>query len=163
MFNLLAIFVRSQAFETASPEIRETPTLTVALASSDRLFFVAPRAVTMSFKAAVAIRISSSSSGDLTCPSCSKAFLVDRLSTRAATMATFFLGLYGRLFLTESRALFLPFGWERLGALCFVGVWPVWFSISPLISVFSVSSFWLPLHLFASAVVELYRVASLVF
>ena len=75
----------------------------------------------MSFKAAVAIRVSSSSSVDLTCPSCSKAFLVDGLSTRAATTATFFLGLYGRLFLTESRALFLPFGWERLALFVLLG------------------------------------------
>ena len=65
----------------------------------------------------------------------------------------------GGFSLLNQEILFLPFSWERLGALCFVGVSPVWFSISLLISFVSGSSFWLPLHLFASAVVELYRVA----
>ena len=161
MFNPLAIYVCRRAFETASREIRETPTLTVAQASSDRFFFVAPSAVATLFRAAVAIRVSSSSSGDLTCPSCSKAFLVNGLSTRAATTATFFLGLSGRLFLNQELS-FLPFSWERLAALCFVRVLPVWFSISLLISVVTGFSFSLPLRLFASAIVELYRVTSLV-
>ena len=74
-------------------------------------------------------------------------------STGSLPGLPFFLDCMGGFSLLNQELSFLPF----------VGVSLVWFSISPLISVVAGFSFSLPLHLFALAVVELYRVASLVF